>query len=68
MLAAAAAELIELKPVRRVLFVLRRYVIALFALGALQNDVISRHYFTSLSQTPDSLTRKLALRATPRCR
>ena len=43
MLAAATAELLELKPVRRVLFILGRHVIALFALGALQNNVISRH-------------------------
>ena len=42
-LAAAATELFELKPVRRVLFVLCRHVIALFALRALQNNVISRH-------------------------
>ena len=42
-LAAAATELFELKPVRRVLLVLSRHVIALFALGALQNNVISRH-------------------------
>ncbi len=41
--AAATAEFIQLKPVRRVLFILRRHVIPLFALGALQNDVISRH-------------------------
>jgi hypothetical protein len=41
--AAAAAELFELEPVRLVLFVLGRHVIALFALGALQNYVISRH-------------------------
>lgn len=40
---AATAELLELQPVRRVLFVLRRYVVALFALSALQNNVISRH-------------------------
>jgi hypothetical protein len=44
MLAASPAELFELKPVRLVLFVLGRHVIALFALGALQNNVISRHY------------------------
>ena len=44
--AATAAELIELKPVRRVLFVLRRHVIALFALSALQNDIVPRHFFT----------------------
>jgi hypothetical protein len=44
MAAAAATKLLELKPIRRVLFVLRRHVIALFAFGALQNDVISRHF------------------------
>jgi hypothetical protein len=42
-LAAAAAELFELEPVRLVLFVLCRDVVALFALSALQNYVISRH-------------------------
>jgi hypothetical protein len=42
-LAAAAAELLELQPVRLGLFVLGRHVIALFALSALQNYVISRH-------------------------
>ena len=41
--AAATAELLELQPVGRVLFVLRRHVIALLTLGALQNYVISRH-------------------------
>ena len=45
--AAAAAELVELKPVRRVLLVLRRDVVTLFALGALQNYVISRHKSSS---------------------
>jgi hypothetical protein len=35
MAAAATAELVELKPIGRVLFVLCRYVVALFALGAL---------------------------------
>ena len=43
MAAAATAELFELKPVRRALFVLCRHVVALFALRALQNYVISRH-------------------------
>ena len=33
--AAATAKLVELKPVRRVLFVFGRHVVALFALGAL---------------------------------
>jgi hypothetical protein len=43
MAAAATTELFELKPVRRALFVLCRHVVALFALRALQNNVISRH-------------------------
>ena len=43
MAAAATAEFIELKPVRRVLLILGRHVITLFALGALQNNVISWH-------------------------
>ena len=43
MAAAAAAKLFKLKPSRRVLFVFRRYVVALFALGALQYNVISWH-------------------------
>ena len=44
MATAAATEFFELKPVRRVLLVLRRYVIALFALRALQNNVIPWHF------------------------
>ena len=43
MLAAAATKLFELQPVWRVLFVLRRHVITLLTLGALQNNVVSRH-------------------------
>ena len=39
--AAAATELVEFQAVRRGLLVLGRHVVALFALGALQNDVIS---------------------------
>jgi hypothetical protein len=41
--AAAATVLFELEPVRRVLFVLGRHIIPLFALRALQNNVISGH-------------------------
>ena len=41
--AAATAELFEFEAVRRRFLVLGRHVIALFALRALQNDVISRH-------------------------
>ena len=47
--AAATAKLIKLKPVRRVLFVLCRHVITLFALGALQNNVISWHKSSNCS-------------------
>jgi hypothetical protein len=50
MAATAAAELLKLQPVRRVLFVLGRYVIALFALRALQNYVISRHFVIPYSR------------------
>ena len=47
-LAAAATELFELKPVRRVLFILGRDVVTLFALGALQNYIVSRHFLIPL--------------------
>jgi hypothetical protein len=40
---AAIAELLKLKPSRRVLFILGRCIVALFALSALQNNVISWH-------------------------
>ncbi len=58
MTAAATAKLIKLKPVRRVLFVFRRYVVALFALSALQNYIISRHKLSSrlsVSFQPDAI-------------
>ena len=45
--AAATTELFELQPVRRVLLVLCSHVIPLFALGALQNYVISWHFRSS---------------------
>jgi hypothetical protein len=44
MLPAAATEFLELEPVGLVLFVLGRHVITFFALSALQNNVISRHF------------------------
>jgi hypothetical protein len=50
--AATAAELLELKPVRRVLLVLCRHVIALLTIGALQNYVVSsafRHFLPQIS-------------------
>ena len=40
---ALVAELLELKPIRRLLLVLGRNVVTALALGALKNDVISRH-------------------------
>jgi hypothetical protein len=42
---ATVTKLFKLKPSGRVLFVFSRYIIALLALGALQNYVISRHKF-----------------------
>lgn len=43
MATATAAKLFELQPVRRALFVFRRYVVAFFAFRTLQYNVISRH-------------------------
>jgi hypothetical protein len=37
------AELLELKPIWRLLFVFRRNVVTILALGALKRDVISCH-------------------------
>jgi len=45
MAAAATAKLFQLQPSGRVLFVFRRYVIAFFALSALQYNVIAWHIF-----------------------
>jgi hypothetical protein len=50
--AAATAKFLKLKPVRRVLFILCRHVVALFALRALQNYVISRHKSSNVRVTP----------------
>jgi hypothetical protein len=55
MLAASPAELFELEPVRLVLLVLGRHVVALFALGALQNNVISRHKSSSFQHSAVSI-------------
>ena len=49
MAAATATKLLELQPIRRVLLVLRRHVVPLFALSTLQNNVISRHTTRPLS-------------------
>ena len=48
--AAAATVFFKLKPVRRVLFIFCRHVIPLFALGALQNYVISRHIISFVAR------------------
>jgi hypothetical protein len=42
-LTATSTELAELKPIRRSLFVLRRYVIAALAVVALQHNIIAWH-------------------------
>jgi hypothetical protein len=42
---AATAELFEFQAFGRGLLIFRRYVVPFFALGALQNNVISRHNF-----------------------
>ena len=42
-LAATAAELAELQTLSRGLLVLSRYVIAAFAIGALQHNIVTRH-------------------------
>jgi hypothetical protein len=42
-LAALAAKLLELKTIGRLLFVFRREVIAILALGTLENDFISHN-------------------------
>jgi hypothetical protein len=42
-LTAAAAELVEFKPLGRRLLVFRRHVVAAFALRALQHNVIAWH-------------------------
>src|SRR5687768_14102043 len=42
-LAATAAELTELQTLSRCFLVLGRYVIAAFAIGALQHNIVTRH-------------------------
>jgi hypothetical protein len=46
-LAATAAELAELKPIRRGLFILGRYVVATLAINTLKNNIIAWHFLTS---------------------
>jgi hypothetical protein len=47
-LPAAAAELAEFQTLSRSLLVLRRYVIAAFAITALQHNIVTRHNFKIL--------------------
>ena len=44
-LAATATELAELKPIRRGLFILGRYVVAALAINTLKNNIIAWHFF-----------------------
>ena len=45
--AATATELAELKPIRRGLFILGRYVVAALAINTLKNNIIAWHFLTS---------------------
>jgi len=47
--ATTLAELLEFQPLRGLLLILIRHVIALFALGALQNYVVSHYQFSVFS-------------------
>ncbi len=62
MAAAATAELLELKPVRRVLFVLGRHVIPLLTVRTLKNYVISRAFRHVLPLAPVLCPSPLVLR------
>jgi hypothetical protein len=46
-LAAMLTKLSELKPVRRGLLVLRRYVITILAIAALQHNIVAWHKLIS---------------------
>ena len=45
--AATATELAELKPIRRGLFILGRYVVAAFAINTLKDNIIACHLLLS---------------------
>ena len=53
MLAAFAAELFELQPLSRLLLILCREVIAIFAVCALKNDFISHNDFSTKPKERD---------------
>ena len=46
--AATAAELAKLKPIRRGLLILGRYVVTAFAVNTLKNNIIAWHLFKFL--------------------
>jgi hypothetical protein len=54
-LAATPAEFAELEPIGSRLFVLRRHVVAAFALTALQHNVIAWHYSFPISDCQFSI-------------
>jgi hypothetical protein len=57
--AATATELAELKPIRRGLFILGRYVVAALAIDTLKNNIVAWHFFLfpiSDCQLPIGLT------------
>ena len=56
---AIVAELLKLKPIRLLLFILSRNIVTMLALGALKNNIISRH---------NPSTKNLKLYQQPRCR
>src|SRR5918993_2357783 len=53
-LAATPTELAELKPIRRGLFILGRYVVAALANITLKNNIIARHLAISDFRLPNS--------------
>jgi len=52
--AATATELAELKPIRRGLFILGRYVVAALACTTLKNNIIAWHFLISDFRLPIS--------------
>jgi hypothetical protein len=47
--AATATKLTKLKPIRRGLLILGRYVVAAFAINTLKNNIIARHNTLTIS-------------------
>ena len=53
--AATATELAKLKPIRRGLFILGRYVVAALTYNTLKNNIIAWHLFLFPEPCPGSL-------------